>query len=232
MNRYINSFSISILLHILLACILIFSYTTIQIKPNKKEKTIKIRLSSIVNKKQNIPSVPKIETTKPMKKPIKKIKSKIKHKVKKQKIVKKKIIKIKKTPIKKKIDKVKKLESLKPKVITLPTKPKITKKVVEVVKKVNLEKEYIDENMAKIIELLKENLYYPRSARKRGITGKVIVKFRLNKDSSIDGIKIVSSHSDILSRSAIKTIKNLSFIFPKPKRELLLQLPINYNLKR
>ena len=48
-------------------------------------------------------------------------------------------------------------------------------------KSARLEKEYIDENVLKIRELISDNLYYPRSARKRGIVGDVLVKFTLLK---------------------------------------------------
>ncbi|MEA3331714.1 MAG: energy transducer TonB [Campylobacterota bacterium] len=99
-------------------------------------------------------------------------------------------------------------------------------------KQKELEKDYLDEHIAKIGKLLKENLYYPRSARKRGITGKIMVKFKLLTDGSVQFIEVVSSNSEILSRAAIKTIKNISEEFPKPSEELILYLPINYELKR
>jgi len=227
MNRHINSFSISILIHIFLVFILLFSYKNIPIKPTKKETIVEIKLVSIKHIKQKKLLIP----TKQIQ--LKKEK-KVDSKVKKKKIIKKKINTIKKVPVVKKI--IKKVER---KIVKEEVKEKVVeKKIINLptksieAKKVNLEAKYMDENIKKIIELLKENLYYPRSARKRGIVGEVIVKFKLNKDSSIDDIEIISSNSKILSRSAIKTIKNLSFLFPKPKRELLLQVPINYNLKR
>ena len=97
-------------------------------------------------------------------------------------------------------------------------------------KNVRLEKEYIDENIIKIRELIKDNLYYPRSARKRRVTGEVVVKFTISTDSEVHSIEIVSSKSDILSRAAKKTIENLSSEFPKPDEELILHVPISYKL--
>lgn len=92
------------------------------------------------------------------------------------------------------------------------------------------EDDYIEINMQKISQLLKENLYYPMSARKRNITGSVKISFTLGIDAKVYNIKIVESESDILSRAAIKTIEDLSTKFPKPTKELTLSVPINYNL--
>lgn len=99
------------------------------------------------------------------------------------------------------------------------------------IKEINLTKEYVDNNKELIIELLKNNLYYPRSARKRGIVGEVVVKFTLTKDALVHTLEIISSKSDILSRGALKTINNLSGKFPAPKEEIILIVPINYSLK-
>jgi protein TonB len=82
------------------------------------------------------------------------------------------------------------------------------------------------------VQLLQENLYYPRRARKRGIIGEVLVKFKLSMDAKVYSIEVLSSKSDILSRAAIKTIEDLSGKFPKPNKELTLNVPINYTLTR
>ncbi|MEA3370135.1 MAG: energy transducer TonB [Campylobacterota bacterium] len=92
--------------------------------------------------------------------------------------------------------------------------------------------EYMDEHIKQIVNLLRENLYYPRSARKRGIVGEVVVKFTLSKDATVSLVEVISSKSEILSRAAIKTIEDLSGEFPKPNEELVLRVPINYELKR
>lgn len=91
---------------------------------------------------------------------------------------------------------------------------------------------YVDENLKEIVTLLQENLYYPRRARRRGLEGDVVVKFKLSKNAVVSSIEVVSSQSDILSRGAIKTIENLSTVFPKPKEELVLKVPISYKLKK
>ncbi len=92
------------------------------------------------------------------------------------------------------------------------------------------EEKYVNKNIQIISQLLSDNLYYPRSARKRGITGSVVVKFHLSIDAIVSNVEIISSKSEILSNAAIKTIEDLSGEFPKPEEELILQIPIEYTL--
>lgn len=89
---------------------------------------------------------------------------------------------------------------------------------------------YVNDNLQKISQLLSDNLYYPRNARKRGVVGKVVIKFKLSTDATVSEIEIVSSKSDILSRAAVKTIRDLSGKFPKPTENLILRIPIKYSL--
>lgn len=109
----------------------------------------------------------------------------------------------------------------------------------EMVKKATPQKEcekphdkdsYVDNNIAQIAQLIQENLYYPRRARRRGIEGVVKVKFFLHKDATVSQVSVIASNSAILSRSAIKTITDLSGSFPKPSNELTLTVPISYSL--
>jgi protein TonB len=92
------------------------------------------------------------------------------------------------------------------------------------------QKKYINNNLEKISQLLSDNLYYPRRARKRGIVGEVVVKFSVLQNGDVNRIKVISSNSDILSRAALKTIEDLSGEFPKPSQDLTIQIPINYSL--
>ncbi|WP_457750404.1 energy transducer TonB [Sulfurimonas sp.] len=97
-------------------------------------------------------------------------------------------------------------------------------------RKTSNKEQYLTENLTKISELIKENLYYPRTARKRGIEGSVIVRFILHTDATVTQITTISSSSGILTRAAIKTIAELSGKFPKPSTELTLSVPITYSL--
>lgn len=96
--------------------------------------------------------------------------------------------------------------------------------------KIKEEDEYLQEHLALIKKLLEENLYYPRSARQRGIMGDVLVKFELSPNATIAYIKILKSPSEVLSRGAVQTIENISAKFPRPKKVLTLEVPISYRL--
>ena len=167
-------------------------------------------------------------------KPIKPVKQKklIKKAIKKKVIVKKVIVKkpkVKPTPIKIPIQK-----EIKPKIVEAVKVKKFEETPKPIIKEVSeeeLTQEYIQDNISKIVELLKDNLYYPRRARKKGISGEVIVSFTLHTNSKVSEIKVVKSKKEILSRAAIKTIEDLSGKFPKPKEELNIQLPIVYSLQ-
>jgi protein TonB len=92
------------------------------------------------------------------------------------------------------------------------------------------EKEYVQNNLAQIHKILQENLYYPMSARKRGIQGQVVVKFTLLKNAQIKDIVVVKESKEILNDAAIKTVESLEKKLPPPTEELTLEVPINYQL--
>ena len=77
---------------------------------------------------------------------------------------------------------------------------------------------------------MQDNLYYPRRARKKGITGEVMVKFTLGVDAIVSNVEVLKSEKEILSRAAIKTIQDLSGEFPKPDEALSISVPISYKL--
>ena len=93
------------------------------------------------------------------------------------------------------------------------------------------EEHYVKSNISKIMSLLKAHLYYPRMARRRHIEGKVVVEFELLVDGSIENIKIIEAHRDILGRAAVTTVERLQGKLPKPSEKLLLRVPIMYRLK-
>ena len=95
---------------------------------------------------------------------------------------------------------------------------------------VSPEDAYVEAHLAEIMALLRDNLYYPRMARKRHIEGKVMVRFELLKNGEIENITVVEAQRDILARSAVKTIERLDGKFPLPSQRLVLNVPIVYNL--
>jgi len=246
MKYHTKSLLLSIAIHLLLVTLLLFIYTNHKkISPTHQEKKVAICLNALkkepIQKKKRV----LIKKKKVLKKSVKKIKRKLKKKVHLHKKRVKKIIK--KVPIPKitphkKIDKAKEPQKiLKPIVKRIETKsvkkapimrqskkPVIKKNIVK--KQESLKNIYIKNNLNKIVTLIHDNLYYPRKARKRGIEGVVVVRFYLKMDGSVESVKIISSQQNILSRAALKTIKELSGEFPKPIENLTITLPIHYQL--
>jgi len=234
MKRHSHSLGISLLLHTLFVAILLVSSTSLfqsQEKKQDTQKKIAIHLNRLQTEHPVKKSKPKTEKKKEKKKKLEKKKT-IKKKTIKKKIIKKRAPKKRKKQVPKKIEKIEKTEEIKEVVQTEETPPLTTSKQEPKQESSEaLQKHYIDENLAKIVTLLQENLYYPRRARKRGIEGEVVVRFKLSKDAKVSQIEILSSESDILSRGARRTIEDLSEAFPEPKESLLLTLPISYRLQ-
>lgn len=216
-----------------------FSYRTISslFTQQEEETRVCINLSCIVHDSPSLPKIaPKVESIKqPSKKRIEKV---VKKQLKKKLKTKKEVI-VKETPpevmeieVQEAVEVV--VEEKKPESHVLVT-PEGSEVVIEddspQTPVHTPQEEYVEENLAKIIELLQENLYYPRRARKRGIEGEVVVSFKLSVNAQVSDVKVLSSQSDILSRGAIKTIEDLSFKFPKPKEDLDLSVPIYYKLQ-
>ena len=226
MIRHTPSFFISIIIHSLLLVAFIYTYKYVSSLSSKKDdEKMCLKLTCVVEK--HIEHVKE----KPVAKKI--IPKTVKPKVKKPKkeVVKKIIPKPLTVPVVKEIIE----PEVEPEVVYVEKEEEISEVLPvesQEEQEVAQEEQYMDENIKKIVRLLSENLYYPRSARKRGVVGEVIVKFCLAKDATVSSIEIVSSKSDILSRAAKKTIEDLSGEFPKPNEELVLHVPIIYELKR
>ncbi len=92
------------------------------------------------------------------------------------------------------------------------------------------EKTYLQINKKEILKLVQKHLFYPSSAKKKGITGEVTIKFKLATNRNIYDIKVIKSNNLVLSRAAMKTISDLSGKLPKPKKNIVLHLPVKYAL--
>jgi len=255
MKYHSKSLLLSLLIHSSLFAALFYLYTTVVPKVlYPKEKRICVSLCTI--QKESKRSEVKVAAAPPPPPPSQEKPTPKKAEIQKKHLIKKKpLLKKKKKPVvkKKRVHKIVKNPSpkiIKPKVE--PTKQKVIKKIEEI-KEVKYERDepvvktklqnppqvqkcatkesvYIEHNINRIATLIKENLYYPRRARKRGVEGIVVVKFLLHRDGRVSDAHIVSSQSDILGRAALKTINQLSGEFPKPSDELSLTVPINYEL--
>lgn len=238
MIRHSNSLFISVIFHLFLATLLFLSYQYIFKSSPKKEQEhlLCIQLSDyecVAPKKKSITPPKHPQTHKKITK-----KTIVKKTIKKPKIQKK--VEIKKIKIKKILPISKEVIKSSPVPHTqVSEKHNETKELKKRVEQPILnstpcktnEEIYIDTNIQKIVELLQNNLYYPRRARRRGIQGDVKVRFHLSTDATISQVTVLSSDNTILSRGAIQTIENLSTQFPHPKEELTLTLPISYHFK-
>jgi protein TonB len=238
MIHHSKSLLLSIVIHaIILVGIFYTFHKAISFVGHKKEQKVCIKLASI--------SSVQSQHSKPPKKIVKKKHNIVKKRVHFKKLKPKRVKPLLKPKKHLKVPKIKKAQ--KQEVIQKDTSKKEKSKefVKKVEKKSHLPKEaqkksrekessqkrYEKNYLAEIAKYLQENLYYPRRARKRGIEGIVVVKFTLMKDATVVKSKIISSSSDILSRAALKTLKNLSGSFPKPDRVLTLTVPIRYSLE-
>lgn len=243
MIKHGSSLFISLMLHTLLFFLLFYSWKNIPIFHEKEnEKKLCVKLCCVMEEKieQNLKKIDiPAQQEKIVKNEIKKVTPKKVANVKEKKII-TPIVKDKVVPKIEKVENIEKVQEVEKEFTEKENLEAFSYKVVQKeavpteeiqTKEIRVQKEYINDNIQKIVKLLSDNLYYPRSARERGIAGEVLVKFKLSTEAAATSIEIVTSHSDILSRAAIKTIEDLSGKFPKPAEELVLEVPINYNLK-
>lgn len=228
MNKYIKSLLLSLLIHSLLVAAVLYAYEKRDklLSNDKEPKKIVLHLASLQTESKKADIVKK-NPSQPHKK----------------RVLKKKRPHLKKIPKIKKIEKrrkIKKQESVKPVEKKQQTQKRVVHATVKksktgalkkrVVTKESQKQKYIDLHLHEIVTLLQNNLYYPRRARERGIEGEVVVSFTLQKSGEVTGLVVLSSTKDILSRAAIKTLKDLSGKFPKPAEKIKLKLPIKYIL--
>jgi protein TonB len=254
MTKHSKSLLLSILIHSLLLGFVFYAYSEVSsFLGHKKEKKVCIKLGCIhsvatetnkspIKEKKSVEKVKKRAPKTPPKKPHKKI---VKKRVK-TKTVPKKVIPVKKIqklpePKSQEIVKVEEKEPKKEQIIVAEDecpaqqiKPQKKRKDAQeqTLQTESSSQRYINTHLAEIAQLLQENLYYPRRARKRGIEGEVIVKFTLKTDAEVAKIEIISSENEILSRGAIRTLEDLSGAFPKPDEQLTLRVPISYSLQK
>lgn len=82
--------------------------------------------------------------------------------------------------------------------------------------------------------LVKE-IKYPKKSKRKGIEGRVLLSFIVNKDGSISDIEIVQSVNDELDKEAIRVVKTMPKWEPGMQDgetvRVAFNLPINYSLK-
>ena len=252
MIRYSGALLFSLFIHSLFFIVYFFFFYSHQDKkkaPNR-EKVVQLSLSTYAESKPSLVQ----PTKKPKQKKEKKSTTKptLTKKKKIQKVKEKKIIKEVPLPKKQELVQVEKVEKIKkeePKKVVEQELKKRVEQELETVKKVvasttvtetlkppqkkelSSQEVYINENLEKIRNLIKENLYYPRSARKRGITGEVLVSLTLSKEGRVESLEVKKSEHSVLGRAAIKTIEDIVDKLPLPQEELVIEIPIIYSLE-
>ncbi|MBN2298740.1 MAG: energy transducer TonB, partial [Deltaproteobacteria bacterium] len=81
-----------------------------------------------------------------------------------------------------------------------------------------------------ILEIIRKNLYYPGSARRRGIEGTVYIRFVLDAKGTVSDISVEkTSGYTLLDKASVKTIRRCIFP-PPPDNFLTLSIPITFKL--
>jgi len=233
----------SLFVHLFIALVITAMYMKYQEKTHETRVCVNLQALHYVEPKPVKQVVPKkvsepIIKTKPI------VKKKITPIIKKTVPVKKvavleevNVIKkeIEPTPVE--VEEVQELSVVEPKVIETVKQERVEARAVRVKPEIIVpmvqpspEEVYMDENLAIINALIKRNLSYPRIAKKRGLQGKAMVLFTLDKEGNIVEISASGKVSSILKKSALKTVKKASYSFPKPSQVLTLQIPIVYKL--
>jgi len=89
---------------------------------------------------------------------------------------------------------------------------------------------------AGIINYIAQNTQYPEQAKKNGIQGKVIVRFAVEKDGSVDKILVLEGVDPELDKEAMRVVSTLP-AFEKPgikdgkEVSVWYMIPINFTLK-
>ncbi len=237
MKRYFKSFALTSFIYLFLFVSLLFGFDSIKkVVPQKDEKLISLNQLYLVPEEKQVKNS--------IKKDIQPPKKKIEKKIVKKEIPKKKIEKkiVKKTTPTKEITKklVKKIEKEEPRKELVKNEEITDKKIVKeeiknnkdtTEKKVvkNYTKDYMDKHLKQIVQLIQQNIKYPRRARVLSIEGKVVVEFRILNTGEVINITPLEGHK-FLIKSSINAIKEASKGFPKVTKEIKIKVPIFYKL--
>lgn len=89
-------------------------------------------------------------------------------------------------------------------------------------------------DVRKFSEYISETLKYPEDAKKKNITGKVFVSFIVNKEGSVEKVKILRGVNPVLNKEAISVVKNSPKWKPGKHRgenvKVSFIVPINFRL--
>lgn len=88
---------------------------------------------------------------------------------------------------------------------------------------------YSSDYLRIIREIIEKTKVYPALARKKGIEGKVFLRFKINPNGEVEEVKIIkSSGSEILDKTSIETLKRSA---PLPYVAGWIELPLAFRLE-
>lgn len=79
-----------------------------------------------------------------------------------------------------------------------------------------------------LYKFLSANIIYPKEARDNGIEGKVFVNFTIEKDGSINEVKVIKGVHPLLDEEAVRVVE--SFPKWKPGKQKGKTVRVSYNL--
>ena len=91
----------------------------------------------------------------------------------------------------------------------------------------------MDAYLAELRRSIQRHLVYPPAARRLGLSGLVLVRFRLAADGRVDMASLAvtgGSDDDILRRGAVDTIRRLPPPPPPPQGAMGIEVPVNFTL--
>lgn len=88
--------------------------------------------------------------------------------------------------------------------------------------------------MSSFVKWINDNIKYPYSAQQRGVKGRVVVMFVINRDGSTSDLKVAKSADPVLDREALRVMRMMPHWKPgisnnKPCRTLFA-VPIDFNI--
>ncbi|MBT3408651.1 energy transducer TonB [Candidatus Woesearchaeota archaeon] len=121
--------------------------------------------------------------------------------------------------------------NLNKKVTTKDLSEKVKKKKPKTNPNYPIGAKYLKNNSKLLTQIINKNLKYPSLAIRLKQFGIVAVEFDLKKNGNIDNLKIInSSQYEILDKCALDTINKSYKEFPKPKEDITIEFPINFEL--
>jgi len=82
--------------------------------------------------------------------------------------------------------------------------------------------------VAEMMKFLATNIKYPEEAYSKGIEGRVLVQFIIEKDGSISGVKVVKKVNDALDTEAIRVVENMPKW--KPGKQNGMEVRVKYTI--